>query len=80
MQLGDSFDVIVFSMHDRDKTSENAMSARNPPRISLPNSWSKQVRSGLLHVIPLAQYATAYTRSWAANGRSARVRFRAHID
>ena len=29
-------------MPDRDKTSENAMSARNPPRISLPKSWNKQ--------------------------------------
>ncbi len=53
-------------MHDRDETSENAMSARNPPRIALPKDWNKQVRSGLLQVIALAQYAILYTRGRAA--------------
>ena len=61
-QLGDSFDDIVFSMPDRGKTSASAMPARNPPGISLPKSWNKQVRSGLLHVIALARYAILYTR------------------
>ena len=53
-------------MHDRDKTSENTMSARNPPGSSLPKAWNKQVRSGLVHVIALAQYAILYTRGRAA--------------
>jgi hypothetical protein len=37
------------------------------PRILLPKSWTKHVRSGVLHVISLAQFTTAYTRGWAAN-------------
>ena len=56
------------------------MPARNPPKISLPKSWNKQVRSGLLHVIALAQYAILYTRGPAATSRSKRVRFRVHAD
>ena len=56
------------------------MPARNSPRISLPKSWNKQVRSGLLHVIALAQYAIVYTRGRAATSRSKRVRLRAHIN
>ncbi len=34
----------------------------------------------MLHVLSLAQYAVAYTRSWAADSRSARVRLRAEND
>ena len=79
-QLGDTFDVIVFSVDRRTRTVENTISARNPPRISLPKSWCKQVRSGLLHVIALAQYAVLYTRGAAATSRSKRVRLRAYVD
>lgn len=56
------------------------MSAQNAPRIPLPKSWNKQVRSAMLHVISLAQYATVYTRSWAADSRNARVRLRRTIQ
>lgn len=56
------------------------MSAQSAPRIPLPKSWNKQVRSAMLHVISLAQYATVYTRSWAADSRNARVRLRAEND
>ena len=76
-QLVERFDVTVFSMHDRSKTSENAMSACNPPRVSLPKSWNKRVRAGLLHVIALAQYAIVYTRGAAITSRSSQVRLRA---
>lgn len=35
------------------------------PKIPLPKGWKKQVRSAVLHGLSLAQYAVAYTRSWA---------------
>ena len=34
----------------------------------------------MLHVISLAEYAAAYSRSWAANGRIARLRLKAEND
>lgn len=40
----------------------------------LPANWPKRVKSAVLHVISLAQYATAYTRCWAADSSNARVR------
>ena len=49
------------------RTPWNATMTTNPPQISLPKSWTSYVRSAILHVISLAQFATAYTRSWAAN-------------
>ena len=54
--------------------------ATENPRIPLPKSWSKQVRSALLHVISLAQFATAYTRGWAADGVNTRIRLKAECD
>ena len=50
------------------------MSAQTEPRIPLPKSWNKHVRSSLLHVISLAQFAVAYTRGWAANSINPRLR------
>mgnify|MGYP000234920193 FL=1 len=47
---------------------------------SLPRAWPETVRSAILHVIALAQYATAYTRSWAADSRNARMRLQAEND
>ena len=46
----------------------------NLRRISLPRRWSRRVKSAMLHVISLAQYATVYTRSWAVNSPIARLR------
>ena len=37
------------------------------PKMPLPRGWKQHVRSAVLQVISLAQYATVYTRSWAAN-------------
>ena len=51
-----------------------------PFRISLPRGWSRHVKSAMLHVISMAQYAVAYTRSWAANSQVARVRLKAGND
>jgi len=36
------------------------------PKISLPKTCSAHVKSAMLHIISLAQFATAYTRGWAA--------------
>src|SRR6266478_5290170 len=55
-------------------------SSTSPPKLPLPKSWSGHVRSALLHVVSLAQYAAVYTRSWAADSRNARVRLKAKID
>jgi len=52
----------------------------NPATIPLPKSWSTTVRSALLHVIALTQYATVSTRGWAANSLNARVRLQAEND
>ena len=46
------------------------------PRVPLPKSWKKHVRSAMLHVILLAQYATVYTRSWAVDSMNGRVRLK----
>ncbi len=56
------------------------MTAKGKPKIPLPKDWTGNVRSAVLHVIALAQYATAYTRSWAANSPKDRVRLKAEND
>ncbi len=48
--------------------------------IPLPRGWSRNVKSAVLHVIALAQYAATYTRGWAVNGRIARLRLKAEND
>ena len=50
------------------------------PKIPLPRGWKQDVRSAVLHVISLAQYATVYTRSWAADSTNSRVRLKAELD
>ena len=49
-------------------------------QIPLPKSWPEHVKSAMLHVISLAQYATAYTRGWAADSANARVRLKARAE
>ena len=56
------------------------MSAQTEPRIPLPKSWNKHVRSSLLHVISLAQFAVAYTRGWAANSINPRLRQKSQLQ
>src|SRR6516162_8859738 len=46
----------------------------------LPKSWPALIRSAMLHVVALAQYAAVYTRSWAADSENARVRLRAERE
>ena len=50
------------------------------PQIPLPKSWPIHVRTAILHVISLAQFATAHTRSWAANSVNSRIRLQAERD
>ncbi len=42
------------------------------PKIPLPKGWKLHVRLPVLHVTSLAQYATAYTRSRAADSANSR--------
>ena len=56
------------------------MAADEKPKIALPGKWTAHVRSAVLHVIGLAQYATVYTRSWAADSRNARMRLKAENE
>ncbi len=50
--------------------------AGNPPS----RSWPQRVKSAMLNVIAMAQYAAAYTRSWAVNSPIARHRLKAEND
>ena len=54
--------------------------SQETPKIPLPAGWKKQVRSAVLHVLSLAQYAAVYTRSWAADSVNTRVRLKAELD
>ena len=56
------------------------MATEEKPKIPLPKGWTGHVRSAVLHVIGLAQYATVYTRSWAANSPNDRMRLKAEND
>jgi Tfp pilus assembly protein PilX len=53
---------------------------QNLHEIPLPRGWPQHVRSAMLHVIALAQYAVVYTRSWAVNNRITRMRLKAEND
>ena len=56
------------------------MATDKAPTIRLPKSWKPSVRSAMLHVVSLAQYAAIYTRSWAADSTNQRVRLKAEND
>jgi hypothetical protein len=44
----------------------------------MPSGWASNVKSAVLHVISLAQYAMVTARGWAANSLNARVRLDMH--
>ena len=46
---------------------------KNSAKLPLPHGWPERVKSAMLHVTSLAQYAVAYTRGWAVNSRIARA-------
>ncbi|MFB3105575.1 MAG: hypothetical protein ACE1ZA_11735 [Pseudomonadales bacterium] len=56
------------------------MATDKAPRIRLPKSWKSSVRSAMLHVVSLAQYAAVYTRSWAVDSTNQRVRLKGEND
>jgi len=48
-------------------------------KIPLPDNWSLNVKSAILHAISLAQFVMAYTRGWAANSINARIRLKRQV-
>ena len=70
----------MFFRHQDEAFRENTVAAEGKPKIPLPKSWTGNVRSAVLHAIGLAQYATVYTRSWAANSPNERMRLKAEND
>ena len=50
------------------------------PNIPVPRGWKQRVRSAVLHVISLAQFACACTRGWAASSTNSPVRLKAELD
>ena len=55
------------------------MCDRSLPDVPLPSGWASNVKSAVLHVISLAQYAMVTVRGWAANSLNARVRLKADL-
>ena len=56
------------------------MSSQSLPDVPVPSGWPKNVKSAVLHVISLAQYALTYTRGWAADALNPRARQAAEND
>ena len=56
------------------------MPTQRAPRLPLPKGWPATIQSSILHVISLAQFAAVYTRSWAVNSSSQRVRLKAEVQ
>ena len=48
--------------------------------LPLPKRWPTFVKSALLHVISLAQFAMAYTQGWAANSPNSRIGLKSQRD
>ncbi len=53
--------------------------AKNAPRISLPEDWPRRVRTGIIHVISLAQVALTAARA-GARKRGVVGRLRAKVE
>ena len=56
------------------------MSNQSLPDLPVPSGWAKNVKSAVLHVISLAQYAIVATRGWAADALNPRARQAAEDD
>jgi hypothetical protein len=54
--------------------------ANDNRQIPLPKSWPTRVQAAILHVISLAEFATAHTRGWAVNSIHARIWLKADLD
>ena len=49
-------------------------------RLAVPKNWQRSIQSALLHVIALAKYALVYSRGWAGDSNSQRVRLAAKAN
>jgi len=49
-------------------------------RWTIPKNWTSSIQAATLHVIALAQYSLAYSRSWATNSPNERIRLTAKTD
>ena len=56
------------------------MPDQSPLDLPLPTGWAKNIKSAVLHVISLAQFALAYTRGWAADALNPRAGQAAEMD
>jgi hypothetical protein len=48
--------------------------------VPLPTNWPSNVRSAILQVVSLARVAIIYSRRWASDRVSSRVRLQASLD
>ncbi|MFC1491042.1 transposase, partial [Nitrospinota bacterium] len=65
----------------KENLSEDKMHAkRRRPRIPLPKSWPRHVKSAVLHVISLAHYAIVRARGRAAGSAGSQERFSAENE
>jgi putative transposase len=68
-------------LHYEITTPARMMPETDPKKqIPLPKLWPETVKSAVLQVISLAQFAAAHTRGWAANSVNARIRLTADND
>jgi len=73
--------ILIFKGARERPPLETKMSSKSKaPEIPLPKRWGTHVKSAVLHVIALAQYALTCSRSWAAESSNARVRLKAEND
>ena len=49
-------------------------------RLAVPKNWQRSIQSAILQVIALAKYALVYTRGWAGDSSSQRVRLAAKAN
>ena len=56
------------------------MRTQKPPKIPLPKGWPSHVKSGVLHIISLANFSITQARGWAAKSVSACDRSSADRD
>jgi hypothetical protein len=56
------------------------MSLRRNRLPPLPRNWPTSIKSAVLHVISLGQYAIAYTRAWAIDSTNTRLSLKAKLD
>ena len=50
------------------------------PKLALPATWPRVVRSAVVHAVSLAHWSIVRARGWAANSPLERVRLRAHNE